>query len=598
MQVVRKRLKSKDNTEKFKREVSCLRLLSRLQHPNIIPLWGSYTYRDEQNFLFPFVDTNLGSFLKAETPYQDFQWDFTFYSALTGLASALSKTHHLSLNEDDHDINFEAIGYHHDIRPPNVLVGPDTFILADFGLGRLRQEDLSHTPHKWTSGDYVAPESTDQQENPLTANRATDVWAFGCLIAEVITYMLAGAKGVKAFQMKRFTPGRLTGWKDASFYQPHGDVKQEVIDWMGELKRDNPHPDFVPRLVDLVLDVLQRDPQKRPDMNTIHQRLKILSMKKYFHAVRAIFRDIHRAGEEPEEPIIRRHLESLRYAQERFDVWGSALGLGENGVSEYVEKQSEILEILKKLHRALREEPQRRYLGSRHALSSLEHLIVQSVEDLWKLLPSGLDQSAEDQWQEKILGSGLVQQMPGSHHAADSDLPAAITTDPLKSEFEEEARRFKESLDDGVPLNDILKITSIDDLYDITDRIQAESGGLRNLSKIQTFLERIKGYTSVINIIIDGSHNVLGLLWGSIAILLQLARPLNEAYDSLIDAVSKIGQTLPNFQVSVSMFNQDLQTKEILILFLKDLLNFYGTTLKFFSHPSKCYSRMCILVST
>lgn len=165
--MVRKQLKVEGMTEEFEREDRCLRLLNQLQHPNIIPLWGSYTYRGEQNFLFPYVDMDLGKFLIAKTRYRNFQWDFTFYSALTGLASALSKTHRLHLNQAIHDVDFEAIGYHHDLRPPNVLVSPDTFILADFGLGHLKSaEALSHTPYKSISGDYIAPECTDMVENP------------------------------------------------------------------------------------------------------------------------------------------------------------------------------------------------------------------------------------------------------------------------------------------------------------------------------------------------------------------------------------------------------------------------------------------------
>ncbi|KAF3059730.1 hypothetical protein GL218_04847 [Daldinia childiae] len=533
---------------------------------------------------------DLGSFLRAKTRHQDFQWDFTFYSALTGLASALSKTHYLLLNQADHDIDFEAIGYHHDIRPPNILVGSDTFILADFGLGRLKQAgDPSHTPYKWISGDYVSPESTDSQENPLTTNRATDVWAFGCLIAEVITYMLKGAEGVEEFRTERLTPGKFPQWKDASFYQPCGDVKKEVINWMRALRGDNSHSDFVPLLVDLALDALQPDPRTRPDMNTIYIRLKVLSMRKHFHSIQEKFCEVRETGEKLVPPD-KRHLGSLGYAYERFKAWGNTLTLDKKGSLVYDKDQPEgSIEIMKKLFQALREELETQHSGDGPALLSLEHRIVQSVESLWKFLPNTLLPSAEDQWRKKPDGQP-VEERQSSYHTADDVVSApsiANPIDPLKSEFEEKAQNFKNNLGNITFFHEILKITSIGDVYDITDKIQNEQNehnGLRNLAKIRRYLERLKGYADVINGIISGSRHILALLWGPIGMLLQLARPLNKAYDSFIDAVAEVGQSLPEFQASTSIFKQNKEAKEILPLFFKDILDFYSEALNFFCH--------------
>ncbi|KAI1383676.1 uncharacterized protein F4822DRAFT_84758 [Hypoxylon trugodes] len=597
MKVVRKHLKEKGETEMFKRETTCLRLLNQLQHPNIIRLWGSYTYRDEQNFLFPCADMDLGSFLIAKDRYQDFQWDFTFYSALTGLASALSNTHRLLLNENKHGVDLDAVGYHHDLRPPNVLVNADTFILADFGLGRLKPVgDSSHTPYKWISGDYVAPENTDSQENPQAANRATDVWAFGCLMAEVITYMLTGAEGVEVFREKRLTPGRLPRWKESCFYQPHGEVKQEVVDWMGGLEHDNPHPDIVP-LIDLAFQTLRADPQDRPNMDAIHRELQVLNLKKHFCSVQDIFHKIC-ATDENTEPLIKRHLESLRYAQSRFEVWGNALTSSED-VSLYDDEKSKSSVVrMKKLFQALRKERERQHLKDRPVLFSLENLIssqshiVQAVEDLLGLTPNSLIHLAGNQYKKEVSDCGLPRQLQNSHHTIGNNLAVAGRPNSVNSllyEFKEEARRFWDGLSDDVPLNEILKVTSIDNVYDITDKIQDEQrehGGLRDLSKLKIYLERLEGYVDTINDIIDGSTEILALIWGPVAILLQLARPLDRAYDSVINAIAEIGRALPDFQVSASILNQTVEAKEILVFFFKDLLGFYCAALEFLSHPN------------
>ncbi len=219
--MIRKRLKSKKITRELQHEKMCLRMLNQLQHPNIIRLLGSYTHQGGHNFLFPCVDMDMKYFLQREDRFGNFRWDFTFYSALYGLGSALSKTHRLYLNQREHKVNFEAIGYHHDIRPANILVNKETFILADFGLGNLKEIDAqSQTPWKPTTGDYLAPECMDEKHNRQDVNRAIDVWAFGCLLAEVVTYMRTGATGVKEFSDRRLSPGSRAHWKDSGFYDP------------------------------------------------------------------------------------------------------------------------------------------------------------------------------------------------------------------------------------------------------------------------------------------------------------------------------------------------------------------------------------------
>ncbi|KAI0442354.1 hypothetical protein F4803DRAFT_519717 [Xylaria telfairii] len=590
---VRKRLNVKGSTQDFDREVRCLRLLNQLRHPNIISLWGSYTYREEQNFLFPYIDMDLGKFLLAKTRHQEFQWDFTFYSALAGLASALSKTHRLILDQVNHDVDFDAIGYHHDLRPPNVLVCANTFILADFGLGKFKRvEELSHTPYKSISGDYIAPECTDMEERPLTVNRAIDVWAFGCLMAEVVTYMLKGEQGIGEFRKKRLTSGRFPQWKDASFYQPHGAVKHEVINWMETLRNEYPCPDLAPHLIEISLDALQPNPQLRPDMNTIHRRLANLSMQKHFQSVSDMFHKIQ--GTEPvSTPLAQHHLESLQFAQKRFEVWGDVLALREDHISTQVcESSDTYARIMTSLLHALREESQERMSKDSSSLVSLPRLIVHKVEDLWTALPNDMLQLANNYWKEEIGKTGLAEQLPSPRNITHLDVPTARSASPtniLRSEFEEAARLFKDDLLNSIPFSEISKVTSVSDFYDITDKLQADQhmcGGLRNLSKIQLYLERLGGFIDVIGNIIHGNGEVLTILWGTLAFLLQLAGTLDEAYDSLVNAVAEIGQILPDFRASVSILNRNKETGEITVLFFKDILSFYRELLQPFTHPN------------
>ncbi|KAK5633499.1 hypothetical protein RRF57_009213 [Xylaria bambusicola] len=597
VQAVRKRLNTKGNTKEFDKEVKCLRLLNQLRHTNIIPLWGCYTYREEQNFIFPYLDMDLGRFLLAGVRHKDFQWDCTFYSALAGLASALSNTHRLLLNQTEHGVDFDAIGYHHDLRPPNVLVNADNFVLADFGLGTLKKsEELSHTPYKSISGDYIAPECTDMEELPQTVNRAIDVWAFGCLMAEVVTYMLKGAGGVVQFREKRLTPGRFPQWKDASFYQPDGAVKQEVISWMGSLIREHSTQHLVPQLIEISLNALQPDVQIRPKINDVYRRLAALSVRKHFHSVRNLFRGIQ--GSEPSStPLVQRRMESLRLAEKRFEVWGFVLSLSENNPSgRILELSGNCVGIMKSLLSALTEESQKMLSGETSDRISLPRLILQKVENLWTALPEDMLHFAKSHWEESLHKMESTQQISSPRYVNADELTAHPTSaiDTLHFEFEEAARLFIDDLPASVPFSEFSDVTTVSVVYDITDKIQAEqhqSGGLRNLSKIQPYLKSLEGYTAVIDEIIHGDRQILASLWGPIACLLQRAAILDEAYDSLINAIAEAGQYLPDFQASVSLSNQNIETKEITVLFYKDIMNLYRELLQPFTHQRRYFHR-------
>lgn len=577
----------KGQTENFEREDKCLRLLNRLKHPNIIPFWGSYTYREEQNFLFPYISMDLSNFLKAKERHGEFRWDFTFYSALTGLASALSNTHRLFLKESEHDVDFEGIGYHHDLRPPNVLVCEDTFILADFGLGSLKDSAaLSHTPYKIISGDYIAPECTDMEENPQTVNRSIDVWAFGCLILEVITYMVKGTEGIEEFRKKRLTKGRFPQFKDAGFYQPHGEIKQEVLDWVEDLRSCNPQADLMHRLFQLSLNALQAQPSERPVMDEMHERLEELSLMAHFDSIQVVFAQV--SGTEDTSEDLKHHIKCLQFAQKRFETWGQVLGLNGRVISRLDVKSLESsVKVLKSLFHILREEADKRALVDSTALRSIQHQMDRDIKGLWDALPDHLLSSADEILKEKASGIEFFAQVLSPSQSINEDMPRANPATPadgLLYEFEKATQSFKDRLPESVSWDEFLKTTSVEDVYDITDKLQDEKG-LRNLSKTRSYLERLRGYVGVVQDAIPESHDVLALLWGPLALLFQWSSENDKAYSSIIDAVAEIGKSLPDFQASSALLSQNDECKNTLVLFFKDILDFYFLALKPFSHP-------------
>ena len=156
--------------------------------------------------------------------------------------------------------------------------------------------------------------------------------------------------------------------------------------------------------------------------------------------------------------------------------------------------------------------------------------------------------------------------------------------------FEQTVREFKSSLKNDDLYSEITKTTTIDEVYDLTDKLQEEQlkkGGLRHLARIGPYLERLREYTSVIQGFIQLKPDILAAIWGPIKLLIQWTSILNQSFDAIISTTADIGLLLPEFSQASRLFSQNEQIKGVLLLFFKDLLDFYVIALKFFSLPRK-----------
>jgi serine/threonine-protein kinase len=110
--------------ERFQREI---RLLARLQHPHILPLYDSGTTGETSYFVSPFVE---GETLRAR----------------------LKREHQLPIEEavrlavevaDALDFAHARDGIHRDIKPENILLHDDHAVVADFGIARVLGAGIS-----------------------------------------------------------------------------------------------------------------------------------------------------------------------------------------------------------------------------------------------------------------------------------------------------------------------------------------------------------------------------------------------------------------------------------------------------------------------
>ena len=439
LQVVRKEIRPIEGQTKeayyetFRNEHNCLLLLDRLAHPNIIPLLGSFTYGDRHQFLFPSYETDLRRFLKSESRFGDFHRDFTFFSALRGLASALCSTHKLHLEQEKHGLDIDAIGYHHDIRPANVLISQDTFILADFGLGKFKPTNVpSQTPWKTGEGDYLAPECMDESFSPQNVGRAIDVWAFGCLMVEVVIYMKRGAVSLQEFREQRLSPSWSERWQDSCFHDKNGNPKSVVLQWLDSLTNGLLHPGLVKTLANLSRKTLKRTPKDRPTIEDICADLTWISLTAHLVTVRDLF-DAAKMTEQTPNRM------RLWFEYERFAAFAYVIGLDCNETTSYStgnlsSRYDEYLEILKAMAVLLQvmsgnvtlemntmRKPESSAENSNHVGKRFENDIHEQVESLWNLLSTNQQRKAEAAWLRAMLDTEDVRRLDHVERAFKSE---------------------------------------------------------------------------------------------------------------------------------------------------------------------------------
>lgn len=134
---------------------------------------------------------------------------------------------------------------HRDLAARNVLVGENNIVkIADFGLARIIKEDEyearvgARFPIKWT-----APEAANYSKFSIKS----DVWSFGILLTELITY------------------GRI----------PYpGMSNAEVLHQVEHGYRMPAPPNCPPALYEIMLECWHKDPMKRPTFETLQWKLE------------------------------------------------------------------------------------------------------------------------------------------------------------------------------------------------------------------------------------------------------------------------------------------------------------------------------------
>ena len=311
--IVRKELlRSSGSVGSADQEQRILSYMNCLHHPNIVELLGSYTLGATHSLFFPLAQQDLKAFLSTEQP--SFPDHSDFLLALCGLASAVHALHSYELDD------IALIGCHHDLKPQNVLVDNKKFLLADFGLSTFKKpEQGSKSYFKQGQGFYFAPECEDYDNNfqKKPISRASDIWSLGCIIAEILAFIVRGADGVRKFEADRKV--EFGGWyKTYTFH--HGNLPNPGVEHLlSELRTESSNAS-IEMVVHLVRDMLRLQPCERPKAPTVLSRLRLIALKYLYDKIESEYLQILHMGMSVDTSIER----------ERLRCWAWVVGVAQD----------------------------------------------------------------------------------------------------------------------------------------------------------------------------------------------------------------------------------------------------------------------------
>jgi serine/threonine protein kinase len=272
-----------ENEGKWQEEVKANNLVQNQNRPcQILPLLHSHIYGNYYNLVFPLADCNLKEFYKDQEPTIRGE-RFRLIEQLSLLVPALGTIHMCDMSSEK---TTKQIGYHRDLKPDNVLVFKQRprsrFMISDLGLARFteftHQEDSGV---EWSYGRsaYKAPECFSGGKK---VGRGGDIWSMGCILAEAITWVVCGHKGVEDFGVARktmqdiapFTKIEMDWFFEETNRGPDGTevparLKIEVLRWFDSIRRITDHDPFICDALKLVESMLKESAKGRPTAEKI-----------------------------------------------------------------------------------------------------------------------------------------------------------------------------------------------------------------------------------------------------------------------------------------------------------------------------------------
>ena len=417
--IIRKQIKPRTNAQiDFRREEHILSFLRCLEHPNIIQLLAAYTVHQTHYFLFPQADGDLKHFLRQENRLPGFQTDNEVFQALYELASAIEAVHNYFSNT----FNVRKIGCHYDLKPDNILYRPGKFILSDFGLSRLSDEDKgSKSLYRNGGAEYWAPEchSVDEDFKKLHVGRSSDMWSFGCILSEMLTYLQKGSTGVEIFSSKREVT--LAGYLECKLFHEGAKPSAAVTQWLSRLSSWPTITTSQRSLLVVVNDLLQYEPDARSRAQDITLSLFHIAQTEVFRTIEVQFQRL----------LVDSDLE-IDIEYHRFRIWGETNGFGD--LERVLKKDSQrapksfadmqlVRHFLFKLRQEVDKVSAALEISGPKPYKVCYHL-QKVVDKLWDMQPSFIRESMTNTLENRILSTedkNELKSMEAAFQGADAD---------------------------------------------------------------------------------------------------------------------------------------------------------------------------------
>ena len=398
--IIRKQIKPRRNAQNdFRREEHILSFLRCLEHPNIIQLLAAYTIHQTHYFLFPKADGDLKHFLRQENRLPGFQTDNEVFQALYELASAIEAVHNYFSNT----FNIRKIGCHYDLKPDNILYRPGKLILSDFGLSRLSDEDEgSKSLYRNGGAEYWAPEchSVDEDFKKLHVGRSSDMWSFGCILSEMLTYLQKGSTGVEIFSSKREVT--LGGYLKCKLFHEGAKPSEAVNQWLETLRSWPTITSSQKSILVVVNDLLQHEPDAR-------SRAQDITLSLFHIAQTEVYRTIE---VKLQRLLVESDLE-IDIEYQRVRIWGETNGFGDlervlKTDSQQAPKNFADMQLVRDCLFKLRQEVDKvaatlRISGPK-PYKVCYHL-QKVVDKLWDMQPSSVRESMTNTLENRILST-------------------------------------------------------------------------------------------------------------------------------------------------------------------------------------------------
>ena len=420
-----------------KEETVVLELLQKLNHPNIIEFLGSYVYRGYHNLLFPLADMDLHKFFRADIQLPA----DVLLSEIHGIADGLAHIHKFILLDGQTEL--KRIGYHHDLRPANILFVGKKFVITDFGLSKLKPDDeTSKSKLRGGHDDYLGPEAFDEIDwSNGKVGRALDVWALGCIIVEFATYMA----NLSVEKFKNSREGTIKHeWMSVTNCAFHsgGALRPAVDTWLSQLTASlsSNHS----KLVELARKMLDPNWRKRIDINVATLQLSIINLHSKATAVEHLLTEHTHCELSCTRTM---HVFVLLEAM-RFHAWYEAYrSMNENYMFESIQDTLSILNMLQKAITSLV------YTHNNSATSNCDfqspdtfNHVVKIIDSLSKALPKHQQRDMDELWTQSVTD---IESMDILQQIQTSSIPVRYHAVGIKSAMKYMSRAISKSIRTG-----------------------------------------------------------------------------------------------------------------------------------------------------